>query len=143
MKRLQRHLILLLFAVVTMASAFAQGVNINVTPVRNILPPQVMYYLSNPGQYFNISVQNTDNEAKLIYFGVELRQIVPSSGIEIIVPGKTMPQRPFEIPAMGTKVLNAAEMRTMFNHVRMEDISMPSGLFDNVVSGSFRIRGGL
>lgn len=137
MKRLQRHLILLLFAVVTMASAFAQGVNINVTPVRNILPPQVMYYLSNPGQYFNISVQNTDNEAKLIYFGVELRQIVPSSGIEIIVPGKTMPQRPFEIPAMGTKVLNAAEMRTMFNHVRMEDVSMPSGLFDNVVSGSF------
>ena len=74
MKRLQRHIIPFLFAMVSMASTFAQEVNINVTPVRNILPPQVMYYLSNPGQYFNISVQNTENEAKLIYFAKTISQ---------------------------------------------------------------------
>lgn len=137
MKRFQRYITLFFLALGCSITASGQGLNVSVTPVRNILPPQVMYYLSNPGQYFNISVQNTNNEAQLVYFGVELRQITPVSGIEIIVPGRTMPQRPYEIPASGTKILNAAEMRSMFNHVRMEDISMPSGLFDNVVSGAF------
>ncbi len=133
----KRYITLLTVALSCFLAVTGQDVNVSVTPVRNILPPQVMYYISNPGQYFNISIQNTTNEAKQIYFGVELRQISPSSGLEIIVPGKTMPQRPYEVPASGTKVMNAAEMRSMFNHVRMEDITMPDGLFDNVVSGSF------
>lgn len=126
-------------ALLTLVSVMvqAQEVNVTVTPVRSILPPQVMYYLSNPGQYFNISVQNVTSETQAIYFGLELRQVAPSSGMEIIVPGKTMPRQPVEVPAMQARVLNAAEMRNMFNHVRSEDIVMPSGLFENALSGSF------
>lgn len=137
MRRLQRYITLLGLTLCCTIAAFSENLTVTITPVRQVLPPQVMYYLSNPGQYFNISVQNTENEAVLMYFGVELRQLTPSSDIEIIVPGKTMPVKPFEIPANGTKVFNAVEMRDMFNHVRMEDISMPAGLFDNVTSGSF------
>lgn len=137
MRRLQRYITLLGLTLCCTIAAFSENLTVTITPVRQVLPPQVMYYLSNPGQYFNISAQNTENEAVLMYFGVELRQLTPSSDIEIIVPGKTMPVKPFEIPANGTKVFNAVEMRDMFNHVRMEDISMPAGLFDNVTSGSF------
>ncbi len=137
MKHFLRHIILLASILGSFITVLGQEVNVTVTPVRNILPPQVMYYISNPGQYFNISIQNTSNEVKQMYFGIELRQISPSSGLEIVVPGKTLPQRPYEVPANGVKVMNAAEMRNMFNHVRMEDVSMPAGLFDNVVSGSF------
>ncbi len=137
MNQLRRHIALFAFALTGILAALGQGLNVTVNPVRNVLPPQVMYYISNPGQYFNISIQNTSNEVQQVYFGVELRQITPSADIEIVVPGKTLPQTPYIIPASGTKVLNAAEMRTMFNHVRMEDISIPANLFDNAISGSF------
>ncbi|MGN0231077.1 MAG: hypothetical protein ACI4A8_02570, partial [Muribaculaceae bacterium] len=135
--RLQRYFTSLLFAAFALCAAFAEEVQINVNPVRNILPPQVMYYISNPGQYFNISVQNTTDEAQLIYFGTELRQLTPTSDIEIIVPGKTMPKQPIEIPAKGTKVMTAVEMQQMFNHVRMSDIVMPENLFNDFASNNF------
>lgn len=135
--RLQRYFTSLLFAAFALCAAFAEEVQINVNPVRNILPPQVMYYISNPGQYFNISVQNTTDETQLIYFGTELRQLTPTSDIEIIVPGKTIPKQPIEIPAKGTKVMTAVEMQQMFNHVRMSDIVMPENLFDDFASNNF------
>ena len=106
-------------------------------PLRDVLPPQVMYYLSNPGQYFNITIQNPSTEAQQIFFGAELRQVTPASGLEVVVPAKTMPRQPIEVGAGATRVLTAAEMRTMFNHVRSSDVSMPSNLFSDVTSGSF------
>lgn len=126
-----------MLALLSLAAALAQSVNVNVMPLRDVLPPQVMYYLSNPGQYFNITVQNPSTEAQQIFFGAELRQVTPASGLEVIVPAKTMPRQPIEVGAGATRVLTAAEMRTMFNHVRSSDVSMPSNLFSDVTSGSF------
>lgn len=126
-----------MLALLSLAAALAQSVNVNVMPLRDVLPPQVMYYLSNPGQYFNITVQNPSTEAQQIFFGAELRQVTPASGLEVVVPAKTMPRRPIEVGAGATRVLTAAEMRTMFNHVRSSDVSMPSNLFSDVTSGSF------
>lgn len=69
-----------MLALLSLAAALAQSVNVNVMPLRDVLPPQVMYYLSNPGQYFNITVQNPSTEAQQIFFGAELRQVTPASG---------------------------------------------------------------
>lgn len=135
--RLHRYITILVTLLFGYLAASAQNLTATFSPARNVLPPQIMYYLSNPGQYFNISLYNTGNEALPVYFGIELRQIAPSSGIEIIIPGKTMPREPIVIPANQVYALNVVQMRTMFNHVRSEDIIMPSGLFDNVLSGSF------
>lgn len=126
-----------MLALLSLAAALAQSVNVNVMPLRDVLPPQVMYYLSNPGQYFNITVQNPSTEAQQIFFGAELRQVTPASGLEVVVPAKTMPRQPIEVGAGATRVLTAAEMRTMLNHVRSSDVSMPSNLFSDVTSGSF------
>ena len=68
-----------MLALLSLAAALAQSVNVNVMPLRDVLPPQVMYYLSNPGQYFNITVQNPSTEAQQIFFGAELRQVTPAS----------------------------------------------------------------
>lgn len=67
-----------MLALLSLAAALAQSVNVNVMPLRDVLPPQVMYYLSNPGQYFNITVQNPSTEAQQIFFGAELRQVTPA-----------------------------------------------------------------
>ena len=123
--RLRRYTATLMLTLLSLAAALAQSVNVNVMPLRDVLPPQVMYYLSNPGQYFNITVQNPSTEAQQIFFGAELRQVTPASGLEVVVPAKTMPRQPIEVGAGATRVLTAAEMRTMFNHVRSSDVSMP------------------
>ena len=137
MMKLRRYLTILLFALFALSAVRAEEVIVTVSPLRPILPPQVMLYISNPGQYFTISVQNTSDEPQAIYFGAEIRQLTPTSDMEIIVPGKTMPRVPIEVPAKGTKLMNAAEMRTMFNHVQMNDVIMPQDLFSNVTSNSF------
>lgn len=117
--------------------ALAGEVNVTITPKRTILPPQVMLYLSNPGQYFNVSVQNPDNEPVVIFFGAEIHQLMPTRAIDIVVPAKTMPKQGIVVPAMQTRVLDAVQLRTLFNHVRQTDVEMPKGLFDNVTSGAF------
>ena len=135
--RTRRYISTLLIALSFVLTALAQEVNLTITPIRNVLPPQVMYYLSNAGQYFSVSVQNTTNETQLIYFGIEIRQVTPSSSLEIIVPGKTMPRQAIELQPMQARVLSAVELRNMFNHVRSEDIVMPANLFSDVTSGAF------
>ncbi len=135
--RTRRYISTLLIALSFVFTALAQEVNLTITPIRNVLPPQVMYYLSNAGQYFSVSVQNTTNETQLIYFGAEIRQVTPSSSLEIIVPGKTMPRQALELQPMQARVLTAVELRNMFNHVRSEDIVMPANLFSDVTSGTF------
>ena len=135
--RLKRYFTTLLFAIVAVVAALAEEVIVTVTPMRPILPPQVMLYISNPGQYFSLSVQNTTDEVQNIYFGAEIRQLTPASDIEIIVPGKTMPRVPVEVPAGGSKMMTAAEMRTMFNHVQMSDVVMPQSIFESATSNSF------
>lgn len=135
--RLRRYTTLLTAQLLCCLSALAQSVNVSVSALRDVLPPQVMCYLSNPGQYFNITLQNPSSEPARLYFGAEIRQLTPASGLEIVVPGKTMPRQPVEVGAGATRVLTAGEMRTMFDHVRMEDVTMPAGLFDDVTSGAF------
>lgn len=135
--KLRRYITILVTLLCGCVAATAQDLTATLTPARNVLPPQIMYYLSNPGQYFNISLYNNGNEALPVYFGIELRQIAPSSDIEIIIPGRTMPKEAIVVPAKQVYNLNVVQMRTMFNHVRSEDIIMPAGLFDNVLSGTF------
>lgn len=132
------HRILTTFTLaVCFIAAMAEQVSVTITPKRTVLPPQVMLYISNPGQYFNISVQNPENEAQAIFFGAELRQLTPTNAINIVIPALTLPKQGIVIPAMQTRMLDAVQMRSLFQHVRQSDIKMPQGLFDNVANGSF------
>lgn len=137
MKNYKRYIVSALLAVIGLFNAAAEELVVNVTTKNPILPPQVMYIMSNPGQYLTLSLSNTTNEQQLFYIGVELHQISPTNDINIIIPGLTMPKEPFVIAPMGVKIMNAKEMCGMFNHVRMQDITMPQELFDNVASGNF------
>lgn len=136
MNTIHRILTTLWLTVCTIA-ALAEQVNITITPRRTVLPPQVMLYIANPGQYFNISVQNPDSEPLAIFFGAEIHQLTPTSGINITIPARTMPKQGIMVPAGQARVLDAVQLRTLFNHVRQQDVEMPQELFDNVLSGSF------
>ena len=133
----QRILTVLVLALGVISSALAEQVQVTVTPKRAVLPPQVMYYLSNPGQYFTISVQNPESQDQAIFFGAEIHQLMPSEGMDIVIPAKTMPMQGIVVKANQTRILDVVDMRNMFNHVRQSDIVMPTSLFENVADGTF------
>ena len=53
-----RNIAIIIATLLTTLSVWAEDISVNITPVQPILPPHVAYYMTNPGQYFNISVQN-------------------------------------------------------------------------------------
>lgn len=137
MNKLHRILATLVLVLCALSTVMGQEVNVTVTPKRSVLPPQVLLYIANPGQYFTISVSNPETEAKSIFFGAEVHQLSPTNGIDIVVPAKTMPKQGTVINAGQSRTLDAVELRSMFSHVRQSDIEMPQDLFSNALSGSF------
>ena len=102
-----KYIIIVIATFLTVLSTRAQEVSVNVNPMRQILPPHVAYYLSNPGQYFSISVQNNTQEQQNIYFGVRLTQLSGSDNLEIYVPGTPyIPKAPMVLNPGQMKALN-------------------------------------
>ncbi len=119
------------------ARMMAQEVMVNVTPVQNVLPPQVLLYINDPGKYFNVTLTNTSAQQQDVYLALQLRQVMPVSGLSVTTPPRRQPQKPFSIPANGTRQLTMMEVKTLFNHVPSSEVSITEGLFDDYVNGSF------
>ena len=119
------------------AAVAAQDISVTVSPVQQVLPPQVAMYIDNPGKYFNITLTNNTGVQQNVYLCINLRQTMPSSGLQIITPAKRLPLRPFTVPASSSYQLSLVEMRTMFNHLPKNEVQTTPGLFDNYLNGSF------
>ena len=117
--------------------AFAQEVMVNVIPTQQVLPPQVLLYLSDPGKYFTITLTNTTPDVQQVYLGIQLEQIVPSSDLAIVTPPNRQPQKPFVIQANSVYTLSSLEMKNLFNHIPASEIKCPANLFDDYTNGSF------
>ena len=50
----------------------AQDVTVTVTSVQQVLPPQALLYMSDPGKYFNITLINNTNSAQDIYLAMSM-----------------------------------------------------------------------
>lgn len=132
-----RHLLLIICHLLFAAPLVAQDVVVNVMPVQEILPPQVMVYLSDPDRYFTITLSNQSIEEKKVYLGLELEQIVPSTGLRVATPTNRQPERPFVIPAGGVYTLNVADMKHLFDHIPSNEMIAPPGLFEDFNRGRF------
>ncbi|MCR4922260.1 MAG: BspA family leucine-rich repeat surface protein [Bacteroidaceae bacterium] len=115
----------------------AQDVTVTVTPTQSILPPQLMLYITEPANYFNISLSNTGKDNANVYLVMQVEQVNPSSGLSLSTPPNRQPKVPIVIPAGGTHILSPAEVRGLFNHIPLNEIKAPQGLFDNYTNGSF------
>ena len=120
-----------------LGEAFAQEITVTVTPTQQVLPPQVMLYITEPANYFNISLSNTGKDNENIYLVMQIEQTNPSTGLGMSTPPKRQPQVPIVVPAGGTRILTPGEIRGLFNHIPVNEIKAPEGLFDNYTDGSF------
>ena len=117
--------------------AFAQEVLVTVIPTQQVLPPQVLLYLSDPGKYFSITLTNTTPDVQQVYLGLQLEQIIPSSNLSIMTPPNRQPKNPFVIQANSVYTLTSLEMKNLFNHIPASEIKCPANLFDDYTNGSF------
>ena len=120
-----------------LGTAQAQDINVVVTPVQQVLPPQIMLYVTEPGNYFNISLSNSGKDNANVYLVMQIEQFNPSTGLGLSTPPKRQPQVPIVVPAGGTRILTPAEIRGLFNHIPINEIKAPADLFSNYTDGSF------
>lgn len=127
--------LLSLLAVITMS---AQDVIVTLTPARQIMPPQALLYISDPGKYFSISLTNTTNVQQNVYLAFQLEKVVPATPeLSLIVPSDIQPRTPITIPANSTRNLTPAELKVLFNHIPSNRIAGTQGLFNDYMNGSF------
>lgn len=115
----------------------AQDVTVTVTSVQQVLPPQALLYMSDPGKYFNITLINNSNTVQDVYLALNLEQTMPQSGLSISTPPRRQPKQPFSIPAGQVRQLTLVEMKTLFNHIPKNEIRTSAGLLDNYSNGAF------
>ena len=135
--RTNRSIFVFLLSMMSTLMAFAQEVIVNITPVQEVLPPQVMLYIADPGKYFNISLTNTSSQPQDVYLGLQVQQETPSSGLSISTPPKRQPSAPLTIPANGVRQLTMTEIKTLFNHIPSNEIMGTPGLIGDYTNGSF------
>lgn len=135
--KINRIFAILTIWLATCFNAFTQEVIVTVTPVQQVLPPQVLLYLSDPEKYFTITLTNTTQDEQPVYLGLQLEQIIPSSDLAISTPAKRQPKAPFAIPAGGVYTLSNVEMKNLFNHIPANEIQCPANLFSDYQNGSF------
>ncbi len=64
----------------------AQEVMVTVTPVQQVLPPQVFLYVFNTGAYFNITLTNLTDEVQDVYLGFQIDQTMPDNCLSVSTP---------------------------------------------------------
>ncbi len=132
-----RSIVFLTTWFVSIVCAFAQEVIVTITPTQQVLPPQVLLYLADPGKYFTITLTNTTSDVQQVYLGLQLEQTIPSSDLAITTPANRQPKAPFVIQANSVYTLNSVEMKKLFDHIPASEIQCPANLFDNYNNGTF------
>ena len=115
----------------------AQDITVTLTSVQQVLPPQALLYMSDPGKYFNITLINNTQSVQDVYLAMDLEQVMPQSGLSISTPPRRQPQQPYSLSPGQVRQLTMVEMKTLFNHIPKNEIKASSGLLDNFSNGAF------
>ena len=135
--RRQKTLLVLLAVLMSAVRVMAQEVVVTVTPVQQVLPPQLLLYMTDPGRFFTITLNNTTGEDQPVYLGLQLEHVNPSDGLSISTPPQYQPSTPFVVPANGNYTLTTADMKNLFNHIPSQAMKIPESLVEGYMNGSF------
>lgn len=116
----------------------ASEIIVTVSPKQQIMPPQVMMYLDDPGRFFTVTLTNTTNDVQNVYLGLNMKQVTPAnSDLYLSTPANRQPAQPFSVKANSSYQLSTVEMKKLFDHIPSSEIQCPQGLFENYTNGTF------
>lgn len=108
---------------IPLSTVRAQEVQVTVVPKSDPLPPQVMSYLSQPGNYFTVTLNNPSTEALNVFLTLEVEQVT-NGNVHVSTPYYIQPNTPIVLaPNTSTPVTNVA-MQNQFRQLETTDIVM-------------------
>ena len=135
--KLYRSLTTMIIFLLSTLCVLAQEVIVTLAPKQQVLPPQVLLYVADPGKYFTVTLTNTTQEVQTVYLGMQMQQVNPASDLAIATPANRQPKQPFTIQPSGTYQLSSIEMKKLFDHIPSNEIQCPPSLFGDYTNGSF------
>lgn len=129
MKRKSFQLIafLLLAAVgLPLSNVRAQEVQVTVMPKMDPMPPQVMNYISQPGNYFNVTLNNTSNEVLNVFLTLEVEQLI-NGELHISTPYYIQPNTPITLPSNTPLQVTNVALQSQFRQLETSDIVLTGG----------------
>ena len=135
--KLYRSLTTMIIFLLSTLCVLAQEVIVTLAPKQQVLPPQVLLYVADPGKYFTVTLTNTTQEVQTVYLGMQMQQVNPASDLAIATPANRQPKQPFTIQPSGTYQLSSIEMKKLFDHIPSSEIQCPPSLFGDYTNGSF------
>lgn len=129
----------LIIGMMTTLFVCAQEVTVIVNPVQDVLPPQAGLYITNPGRFFTIQLINNTDEPQFLHFGLQIQQSSPNDLLWVKTDMTTghIPQSPITLAPNQHKVLNAVEMRHLFDHFTSQDIYLRDDKYLRVTDGNY------
>lgn len=116
---------------------FAQDVMVNVVPVQQVLPPQALMYIDNPGRYFNVSLTNTSSETQNVYITMNIDCVFPETMSALSTPSNIQPQTPITISPNRTVQLTLVDLKHQFNHLSSKNVSVSGHIMSGYKGGSY------
>ena len=126
-----------LMIVLGICRMLAQEVMVTVVPVQQVLPPQALMYIDNPGKYFNITLTNTTSEIQNVYLTMNIDGVFPERMSVISTPSTIQPQRPITIAPNRTLHLSMADLKQQFGHLTSRNVQVSNRLLSGYGGGSY------
>lgn len=129
MKRKSFQLIAVLLLAVfglPLSTVHAQEVQVTVMPKMDPMPPQVMNYISQPGNYFNITLNNTSNEVLNVFLTLEVEQII-NGELHISTPYYIQPNAPIMLMPNSPTPVTSVALQSQFRQLETTDIVLTGG----------------
>ena len=123
-----RMTLALLLAVVglPLSTLRAQEIQVTVLPKMDPMPPQVMNYISQPGNYFNITLNNTSTEVMNVFLTLEVEQIV-NGQLRVFTPYYLQPNTPITLPPNTPTPVTSVALQNQFRQLETSDVVLTGG----------------
>ena len=81
--RRYKVLTVILAMLISAARVVAYDIVVTVTPTQKVLPPQLALYITDPSQFFTVTLNNTGGEDQDVYLGLQLEHVMPNDGLSM------------------------------------------------------------
>ena len=115
-----------------LGSLYAQQIEVSITPVSTVLPPQAGEYLANPGKFFTVRLFNSSDEQQLVHMGMHVDMLFPDQQTMVATSSDGhIPRQPIVVPPHQVKTLNPVEMTNLFRHLTIDEIAVSERLYQS------------
>ena len=110
----------------SLSTARAQEVQVTIIPRMDPMPPQVMSYISQPGVFFNVTLNNTSTEALNVFLTLEVEQMT-NGELHVITPYYIQPMNPIVLAPNTPTPVTSVALQNQFRQLETTDVVLRGG----------------